>query len=90
MTVTTRGHCRESLSGCRDLLSDYCRAVGLCRALSEVTVGLSDRGSAPRSGPLLSLGYCDSLKTPRTSFVEGITRIIPVGVALRVRSPVPR
>ena len=45
MTVTERGHCRESLSGCRDLLSDYCRAVGLCRALSEVTVGLSDRGS---------------------------------------------
>ena len=54
MTVTEHGHCRESLSDCRD----YCRTtVGLlsdCRALSgsvgllsEVTVGLSDRGSGP-------------------------------------------
>ena len=46
MTVTEHGHCRESLSDCRD----YCRTtVGLSGSvglLSEVTVGLSDRGSA--------------------------------------------
>ena len=45
MTVTEHGHCRESLSDCRD----YCRTtVGLSGSvglLSEVTVGLSDRGS---------------------------------------------
>ena len=65
MTVTTHGACQEALSGCRDLLSDYCRAVGLCRALSEVTVGLSDRGSVfgrkrvGRSGNLVDRpGFC--------------------------------
>ena len=45
MTVTARGACRESLSGCRSCCWTTVGLSGSVGLLSEVTVGLSDRGS---------------------------------------------
>ena len=45
MTVTTRGACRVSLSGCRSCCRTTVGLSGSVGLLSEVTVGLSDRGS---------------------------------------------
>ena len=48
MTVTARGACRESLSGCRSCCRTTIGLSGSVGLLSEVTVGLSDRGSGRR------------------------------------------
>ena len=45
MTVTAHGACRVSLSGCRSCCRTTVGLSGSVGLLSEVTVGLSDRGS---------------------------------------------
>ena len=45
LTVTEHGHCRESLSDCWDYCQTTVGLSGSVGLLSEVTVGLSDRGS---------------------------------------------
>ena len=94
MTVTTHGHCRESLSGCRDLLSDYCRAtVGLSGSVGRCRKSLSVcRTGAQMSLPTSAVSSPQAAHWPRwrLSWPRSWRRLRTAHVAMpATRTPSP-